>query len=307
MALNKQIWLSAIQENFFPNDSFAVRSVDDSAFVNFKTVHVPNAGAPSGVVINRAFNQKGASAGTAQRTDNDLTYDIDELTTNPVHIENIEMVELSYDKRASILANDRQQLQDTAAQNLLYKWYQATGAIETTGAARTAHTSTTATGNRKKITKANVLALATKFNQDNVPATGRVLLLDAVMYADLLDDLTTTELSAFLASADAQNGTVGKLYGFDVMMRSQVLRVAAASGHAIINWVGGTAAATELAAGLAWQKDCVSRAMGETKMFDSTDNPQYYGDIYSFLMRTGGSKRRYDSKGVCAIIEVATT
>ena len=49
MALNKEIWLNTIQENFFPDDSFMVKSVDDSQFVNNKIVHVPNAGAPSGV------------------------------------------------------------------------------------------------------------------------------------------------------------------------------------------------------------------------------------------------------------------
>jgi len=63
------------------------------------------------------------------------------------------------------------------------------------------------------------------------------------------------------------------------------------------------AAATELAAGLAWQQQCVSRALGEVKMFDKLDDPTYYGDIYSFLMRVGGARRRYDKKGVAVIVE----
>ena len=32
-------------------------------------------------------------------------------------------------------------------------------------------------------------------------------------------------------------------------------------------------------------------------------NTTIYGDIYSFLVRTGGSPRRYDGKGIAAIIE----
>ena len=80
MALNKQVWLNTIVENFFPDNSFATKSIDDSVFVNNKTVHIPNAGAPSGVEINRT--QKPASVN--QRTDQDLTYDMDELTTNPI-------------------------------------------------------------------------------------------------------------------------------------------------------------------------------------------------------------------------------
>ena len=299
MALNKQVWLNTIVENFFPDNSFATKSIDDSVFVSNKAVHIPNAGAPSGVEINRT--QKPASVN--QRTDQDLTYDMDELTTNPIYIPNVDTVELSYDKRQSILWNDRMELQKQAHQNLLYRWFVAGQVIETEGEARAAHTSSTATGNRKKMTKATVLALMTTFNQDDVPASGRYILLDACMYADLLDDLTDKELSAFLASANAQKGIVGELYGFSIMQRSQVLRLK--SDKSLLKW-SENAVATELAAGIAWQEQCVSRALGDVKMFDSMDNPTYYGDIYSFLMRVGGSYRRYDKKGIYVIAEAAS-
>ena len=299
MALNKQVWLNTIVENFFPDNSFATKSIDDSVFVNNKTVHIPNAGAPSGVEINRT--QKPASVN--QRTDQDLTYDMDELTTNPIYIPNVDTVELSYDKRQSILWNDRMELQKQAHQNLLYRWFVSGKVIETEGEAINAHTSTTATGKRKAITKDTILKLMTRFNQDDVPATGRYILLDAVMYAQLLKDLTDKELSAFLASANAQKGIVGELYGFSFMQRSQVLRLK--SDKALLKW-SEDATATELAAGIAWQEQCVSRALGDVKMFDSMDNPTYYGDIYSFLMRVGGSYRRYDKKGIYVIAEAAS-
>lgn len=299
MALNKQVWLNSLVENFFPDNSFATKSIDDSAYVDNKTVHIPNAGAPSGVAINRS--EKPASV--KQRTDQDLSYDMDELTTNPIYIPNIDTVELSYDKRNSVLWNDRMELQKTAHQNLLYRWFAESAAVETEGRDRAAHTTDTATGNRKKMSKATVLALMTKFNQDDVPAEGRYILLDSCMYADLLEDLTDKELSAFLNSANAQQGILGRLYGFDIMQRSQVLRVT--SAKKLLKW-SGDAEATELAAGLAWQEQCVSRALGEVKMFDHVDDPTYYGDIYSFLMRVGGSYRRYDKKGIAAIVEAVS-
>lgn len=300
MALNRQIWLSTIIENFYPDNSFMAKSIDDSEFVNNKTVHIPNAGKPSSVVINRS--EKPAKIN--ERTDKDLTYDIDELTTDPIYISDVDNVELSYNKRNSILANDRQQLQKMAAENLLYKWGGSLKTkILTTGETREAHTSATATGSRKKLTKAAVMQAMIQFNKDDVPVENRFFLVDSIMYADLLEDLTEKELSAFLSCADASRGVLGKLYGFEIMQRSQVLRTTA-NGEALLKWEEEDVA-TELAAGLAWQQDCVSRAIGDVKMYDDMGNPTYYGDIYSFSVRTGGAPRRYDGNGIAVIVEAS--
>lgn len=304
MALNKEVWLNSIVENFYPDNSFAVKSVDDSTFVSNKKVHIPNAGAASKVVTNRT--QKPASV--SQRTDNELTYEMDELTTDPIYIPNIDTVELSYDKRNSVLANDRAQLQEAAHVNLLKRWgngVKANHILLTTGTTqRDAHTSSTATGKRKSICKADVLKLMTAFDKDDVPATGRFLLLDAHMYADLLADLSESDKWMFQNSANVQKGILGNLYGFDIMKRSRVLRLDA--NKKVLDW-SAEGAATELAAALAWHEKSVSRAMGEVKMFDSTDNPLYYGDIYSFLMRTGGAARRDDGKGLFLLGEATVS
>lgn len=304
MALNKEIWQSDIVENFYPDNSFASKSVDDSVFVENRKVHIPNAGAPSNVERNRT--QKPAT--TKQRTDNDLEYDMDELTTDPVYIPNIDMVELSYNKRNSILSNDRAQLQEEAHLNLLERWGQGvatTNIISTTGTSKTAaHTSSVATGMRKSICKADVRKLMTAMDADNVPEQGRYLLLDAFMYADLLADLAEKDQFMFLNSVDQQKGILGNLYGFNIMKRSRVLRLNNGTKK-VLSW-DESGAADELAAALAWHENSVSRAMGEVKMFDSTDNPLYYGDIYSFLLRTGGCVRRYDKKGVYLLAESLT-
>ena len=118
MALNREIWQQALVENFYPSNSFAEKSVDDSVYVSNHKVHIPNAGAPSGVKKNRQTKP----ATVNQRTDNDLEYVIDELTTDPIYIPHIDTVELSYDKRNSILQNDKSQLQEVAHVNLLERW-----------------------------------------------------------------------------------------------------------------------------------------------------------------------------------------
>ena len=91
MALTKEIWIDSIVGNLFPDNSFASRSADHSAFVNNKTVHVPNAGAKPGVIKGRTS----FPASVKSRTDNDLTYEIGEFTTDPFRVPNAETVELS--------------------------------------------------------------------------------------------------------------------------------------------------------------------------------------------------------------------
>ena len=302
MALNISIWQTTLVENFYPDNSFASKSVDDSAFVHARKVIIPNAGAPSKVQKNRTVKP----ASVNQRTDNDLEYEIDELTTDPIYIPNIDTVELSYDKRTSIISNDREQLRNAAEENILERWglgVPSKNVLFTTGTTeRDAHTSETATGKRKCITKADLLKIMTRMDADNVPKEGRHILLDAYMYADLLENLSESDKWMFQNSADVQRGIVGKLWGLNVMTRSQVLRVK--TDKSLLSW-DQEAVAGEMAAALAWHDKSVSRAMGEVKMFDSTNNPMYYGDIYSFLLRTGGSVRRYDKKGVYLLAEAA--
>ena len=298
MALQTQVWLKTLQENFFPDDSFVAKSEDDSQYVSHKTVHVPHAGKPSGVKVNRTTKP----ASISERTDNELTYDIDELTTDPVHISNADTVELSYDKRMSILQNDKSELQRVASELILHRWAKGADAaspILTDGDARAAHTAQ-GTGQRRKMTDKVVHQIAMRMDKQDLPATGRYLILDTDMYGDLLDSLTEANRFAFLASADVAKGTVGRLYGIDIFTRSTVLRMKS-NGNIITEPTGGEA--TEVGAGFAWQQSCVSRAIGEAHMFSSLDNPSYYGDIYSFLMRVGGSHRRYDKKGVFLVAE----
>lgn len=300
MALQKEIWLTSIVENLFPDNSFASKSVDDSAFVNNKTVHIPNAGSPSGVKTNRSS----LPASISKREDHDLSYKMDELTTDPIMIPHIDTVQLSYDKRESVISTDRAQLVNSAHLNLLKRWGEgAQGNVYyTTGEEVDAHTSDTATGKRKAITRADVKKLMTKFDKDDVPQTDRFILLDAEMYAQFFTDLTESDKQAFLSCADAKKGIVGEYAGFQFMKRSRVLRLN--TSKKVLDW-DSEGVAGELAAGFAWQKSCVSRALGKVDMFENIGDPTYYADIYSFLVMTGGACRRQDKKGVALLAEAA--
>lgn len=300
MALQVQIWIKSIIEQLFADNSFAARSVDHSEFVNNKTVHVPNAGAAPGVVKNRAT----FPATVTTRTDSDLEYSIDEFTVDPIRIPNAEKVELSYNKRESIVRQSKNKLADDVHASLIYAWVPSgVSTLATEGDSVSAHIPT-ATGNRKAMTKATVEAAQILFDEQDVPETGRYMLLDARMYNQLKNSMTNNELVAFLAGADPIKGVIGEYAGFRFYKRSKVAK--ATADGAIKEW-SAAAAATDSAAGLAWQEDCVSRALGASVMFDDEGNPLFYGDIISFLQRAGGHYIRADKKGIALIYQATVT
>ncbi len=298
MAIQKEIWIAAIIEGLFASNMFISKAFNADEYVNQgKTVHIPQAGAPSGVEKNR----KKWPAEVNRRNDDDITFVLDEYTTNPVHIPHADTVELSYNKRESVLRQDKLKLQDEVALSFLDNWLPEDEEcmVLTTGEAIDAYTAA-ATGKRNAICKEDVLALMTRFDADDIPQEGRYLLLDAYMYAQLLKDLTQSESMAFLASADAQNGVLGKLFSFNIMMRS---RVGLYDEDGAKKAWSADGAADDVTAALAWHESCVCRALGEVKAFENTGDPTYYGDIYSFLVRAGGRIMRKDGKGVVALVQ----
>lgn len=294
MALNKEIWEQSVVEGLFADNGFLGRAINHSAFADNHTVHVPNAGSAPEVTKNRAVFPASASG----RTDYDLSYNLDEFTTAPIHIKNAEEVELSYDKRQSILGATQAALKEAVAADILKKWVPSGYTFVQTTGDSVAHHLDSQTGNRKKVTVADIVAVKKQMDKDNIPQEGRCFMLDYEMYAELLDALSAAQSNAFLASADTQRGIVGRLFGFDFYMRSQVLRCTSA-GSALQT----TPTATDQAAGIAWSDKAVSVAQGQTEIFESENDPTYYGDIVSALVRAGGSYMRYDKKGVVLLVQ----
>lgn len=293
MALNKEIWVNTLIENFWPDNSFVQKSVDHSPYVDNKTVHVPNGGAAP--TIHKNLSE--FPARVSQRVDADLSYNLDKYYSEPILVQQLDLVELSYDKRTSILKQSKTALQQAVLTDLIKSWAAQSGAtVTTSGDAIEAHIHATATGNRKAMTRADVLKVKKVMDKDDVPSEGRSILLDAEMYNQLLNSLTSAETVNFLAGADPAKGIIGQFLGFTFYMRSSVLVTAA--GGALKT---GAAVATDCGAGLAWHEDSVSRALGNVEAFEKEKDPTYYGDILSFAMRAGGTGIRQDKKGIVLI------
>ena len=328
MAVTPQIWTDYIVENLFKNNEFILQSVDESQYViGAGVVHIPQAGSPSGVKRNRTS----LPATITRRKDIDVTYVLDEFTTDPRFIPNIDKAELSYDKMDSCMSEDMSYLQQFLAEVMSYNW-RPTSFIKTTGAAAAA---TVGTGNRNKITVADFSSAKMALNKQNIPQDeNRFVLISTDMMNQLIVELRSNA-NKVVVIYDEITGKIKQLEGFKIFERSTALVASNSTltqntNTKLWEWTStdlvytpeeieaiyavdengaplgnATFATTSCEIALFWHKNAVARAMGKTEMFDDQGNPQYYGDIYSFLQRAGGRTRRHLSRGVVGIIQVA--
>ncbi|MBA3828683.1 MAG: hypothetical protein H0X33_07085 [Taibaiella sp.] len=300
MAIQKEIWEDHIEGNLFKNNEFLLASADASQYVlQGKVVHIPQAGAIPGVSVNRSS----LPATVGQRTDTDVTYELDEYTTDPILIPNADTIELSYNNRENVLAESQAIIRQTTAENLLVTWAPSasTHLMLTTGASVTAHLAGT-TGNRKKFVVNDLKYAQLLLNKQNIPLEDRYALISADMFQQLTDDMSQTQYRDFSVAFDAKNGIVGKLFGFNIIMRSSVL-VYSDDSTPIVRAAGAATAVTDNDAVLCWHTHAVERAVGDVLFFEKTGDPLYYGDVYSVCVRMGGRKRRNDEKGIIAIVQ----
>jgi hypothetical protein len=301
MAITVEIWEKDVVKNLYKNNMFAKFAFSGDDYVlKGKVVHIPVAGAPRAVKKNLdTFPQT-----AIKRTDNDITYAIDTFYLLPRQIEEIEKYELSYDKRQSVVGEDESFLIQCGMDSLLYRWAPAVAKTILTDGVPVAATLSGAAGQRASFTKQAFKDIFLQFNAANIPDTDRVVLLTAHHYSQFFDSLSEAEKTDVGRVADIAKGYVGEYMGFKIMRRSEVLRYRGADGaYAVVDELDEAYAADadDRAASIFWQKDCVERAFGEVKMFDNPGRAEYYGDVFSMILRLGGRIRRVN--GVYAVVE----
>lgn len=306
MGLNREQWLSDIQENLFKNNAIINRAVNHDGFVNFKTVHVPQAGANPTITKNLGS----FPATISQRTDSELTYLMDTYYVSPILIEKgQETAFLSYEKRMSVLKQNINTLEDVLTNQALYKWAPsgATTQVRTSGTAVATALAPSATGTRNAITLADILKAKSILDKANVPASGRILLMDSDTYnAQLLAIQDVYQMQSY-GSSVLPSGVVNRIHGFDVMIRSTVV-VYDNTATPVIKAISDngsptTPAITDNLACLAYHPDFVAKALGNTELLIQEDAPEYYGSIISGFQLFGASKMRTSQVGIVAIIQ----
>lgn len=307
MALIKEIWVQDIQEALNRNADFLPYSVDHSAYIAYGTVHIPQSGSNPTVVKNPAVFPLSIS----ERTDTDRTYSLNQYALEPTLITNLDELQVSYDKRQSVLGQQITTLTQRIGDEVAISWT-ATGAanqVATTGTASGTALAPGATGTRKDVTLADIANLAKKLDMDNVPRGGRKLLMSTDMFWQLfqISDVLRASYNGFQNQPNViQSGIVGQLFGFDVMMRPVVSVFA--NGGTSPKAFGAATATTDNLACIAFHTSTVCRALGSmTPLYDAGSNgngkPEYLGSIFNMEVMLGSTILRADMKGVAALVQ----
>ena len=310
MPLEREIWEGTVQEKLLEDNSWlqAVSDVEDSSIVNGKIVHIPQAGAPSKVEKNRQT----LPAQVKQRKDAEVLYVIDEYTTDPIHISNADTKELSYDKRRSILDQDVENLSEEVAEGMLTNLVVSPigdnrelpkdHILFTTGDLVDA-SADGATGKRKAETLNDLQTMRVFFKRKKAWTENQMFcLLSAAAEARLFpaNSMLTATYMAAVTEEERRSGVMYKVQGWKIYSRSSVYTL---SPDKIFKAFGGIGEATDCEGSVFWNKTKVEKAFGTMETFDRERDPQYYGDIYSFLVRMGGRAKRADYAGVGVLMQ----
>jgi len=315
MAIQVEIWQNHIEEEIFKDNTFLRYSKNADEYVlEGKVVHIPQSGGSGNVVKNRSS----LPATVRKRTDTDVIYLLDEFTTDPVLIPNADLAELSYDKRNSVLGEDRDNLIQSVAEETLMNWIQspaygtysastipASRILLTTGS-NVAATAPSATGTRKAATLNDLQRMKTKFMQENRWKEGKMYcMLTPSMLQELFpaDSVITATYMQSVTEQERREGVMMKAQGWKIMSRSSVYRIDADDEILSPGEAGST---TDDEASLFWYESAVEYGFGGVVAYQDPGNPLYYGDVYSFLVRSGGRAVRADYLGIALLRQAPT-
>jgi hypothetical protein len=309
-AISQEFFAAYIIEKLRKENAFIRNAFDESGHVLAgSVVHIPQAGVSPNVVKNRST----FPATAVQRGDSFVTYTLDVFTTDPNFITWAEENEISYDKMDSMLRDHVATLIEIVGDNTLYNWVRgykwngtayvseiipSSNIILTSGDSKPVNTEDGQTGNRLAFCYEDLSKVQSKFNKLNVPKDGRYCLTESYMYRQLMDSLSQNQMAAFQQTANLKEGILGRLCGFDIMERSSVLSFNTTN---VPNLPGQALDSDDCLGALCYQRDSVAIAKGDIKAFGPSEDPTFYGNVFSSLVKFGGRCRRADWAGLTVI------
>lgn len=292
VGINKELWLNVLMENFYPSGGWFTRSQDLSAFVEYDRLNWAIMGSDPVVYVNR--DTLANPIPITPRTDTHAFIDLDTLDTANTPVTNVEAMELSYDKMATVVESHKKTLQAETYRRAAFAWCPTNNSggfvISTTGATNAGH---------KRFVTDDLAALKQAWDNAEYPEVGRVLVLNSKH----VQDLAFQDKELYKAFINLKTGEPLNLHGFEVYTGSSVLPRYNKSTLAKVAYGAAAAPSTDSpASSIAWIDSQVFRADGSNDMFLREKDPEIRADFVGFQKRFIAGQGA--NRGVGAIVTV---
>lgn len=293
-----RLFSSDLQEKLWPaNEFYSGCQTDPNVAIDQESIEIPQ---DENGYAHTIINPKEFPLRTHTEKDAKKTYTTDLIATEPQLVTDLNQALVSYDKRAAKLRKHQNTLLDICALKIAYSWMTSKSEYkrETTGAVNRA--AAVGTGNRKKVSKDDIMWARTTMNKLNIPMSSRRLLIHPNMEEDLfyIDDFINSD--KLRATGELANGSIGRIMGFDIYVRSETPVVAANGANKAY---GAASAGDDNAVSLFYHTDMVRYAQGTPKVYISADRGEYLGTVMNAAVRCGGTIGRGSELGVLALYE----
>lgn len=307
--INPVKYSKELQKQIFPNNAFYKHSIAETDVAdNVTSVERPIQGK-----IGKA--KKGAPKTlplqVKEALDESDSYAVDLVYADPIMIENETDYALNYNKRQTKQEQQAGEIETKCADIAVTGWAPTVAGqiLKTSGSSRASNV-VGLTGNRKAVTKADMLKVKNLLLRMNVDGKGGKMyaLVTADFYTDLLAIPEFVDYDKTGNTSKLESGVVGKIMGINIMVRSNEEQ------HTGLLYTSGASkkdtetalAASDLPGNLFWNSKMVARAEGKVKTIINADKAEYLGaTIIVSKTRFGASHGRQDQKGVIALLEDA--
>ena len=261
---------------------------DSSSIVNNDVIHLVEVGVDPDVLINNTTYPIPLQA----LDDADIAIQLDKFQTKVTPVTDDELYAISYDKMSRVKESHGNAINDSkfqkAAHALCAQKNTATTPVLTTTGARDADTG------RIKLCVQDIINLKRALDKLKVPADNRRLVLCTDHVNDLLE---TSQVFKEQYNINRNDGTVGKLFGFNIYeFANNPLYTTAGVKKA----VGASADTGEFQCSFAFYVPRVFKATGSTKMYysEASTDPEYQRNKINFRHYFVCLPKKADAGGV---------
>ncbi|WP_337650616.1 hypothetical protein [Phocaeicola plebeius] len=291
MALNKQIWVSQLKENFYPERNFLTKVTDFTSDVDANTLHIASSGIDPKVLINNNTYP----INIVEREDQDNQIPLDVFDTENTVVRHVEEAEYNYGKLESVIRQHRSTLQTSTAQKAIHAFAPLNDSDDTP----LVEASGEVINGRKRIRFADILNLKEKFDNALVPLEERYL----VLHPTHVTDLMLEDLQLFKDLTEIREGEPIKFAGFGTFQFPYMPKYTRTEPDAPLTKADFSIESKNGSiVSVAFQKSEVMKADGTIDMFARVDDPEERGTIVGFQKRFIAMPIR--NKGIGAIISV---